>query len=394
MAIPGSLSSFLTLAFSCYLLLVFTFFFTSFIDANMPSRTELCFAPIQELIFTPHDNSISFHCDLYHGIQSYAKTNSWINGTNCCTWNGITCDNKIGHVIGIDVSCSQLQGIIHSNSSLFCLQHLQRLNLSYNDFSGSKLSPKFGWFVNMMHLNLTTCNLTGEVPYKISYLSKLVSLDLSRNGNMKKEDSSLQWLIRHQTKVSELFFTQVDMSLVSPNTFMNLSCSLTSICLYDCQLKGRFPYNIFHLPNPHFLDLRYNHNLLKVLGFSKTGFPIDLPNLISNLKSLRKLYLSGCNFTGSYPRLLPNLTQITSLDLSHNNFGGQIPWSTFLKLERLSFLDLSFNSFTGQLSDVSTNLSELSSSNYSSNSQPLSHTPLKLEFLALSYNLLNGTIPS
>ena len=28
----------------------------------------------------PHDNSIPFHCDLYHGIQSYAKTNSWING--------------------------------------------------------------------------------------------------------------------------------------------------------------------------------------------------------------------------------------------------------------------------------------------------------------------------
>ena len=26
----------------------------------------------------PHNNSISFHCDLYHGIQSYAKTNSWI----------------------------------------------------------------------------------------------------------------------------------------------------------------------------------------------------------------------------------------------------------------------------------------------------------------------------
>ena len=75
----------------------------------------------------PHDNSIPFHCDLYHGIQSYAKTNSWINGTICCTWNGITCDNKIGHVIGIDVSCSQLQGIIHSNSSLFYLQHLQRL---------------------------------------------------------------------------------------------------------------------------------------------------------------------------------------------------------------------------------------------------------------------------
>ena len=96
---------------------VFTFFFTSFIDANMSSRTENSFS-------LPHDNSISFHRDLYHGIQSYAKTNSWINGTNCCTWNGITCDKKTGHVIGIDISCSQLQGTVHSNSGLFSLQHL------------------------------------------------------------------------------------------------------------------------------------------------------------------------------------------------------------------------------------------------------------------------------
>ena len=405
MAIPGSLSSFLTLAFSCYLLLVFTFIFTSFIDANMPSRTELCFAPIQELIFTPHDNSISFHCDLYHGIQSYAKTNSWINGTNCCTWNGITCDNKTGHVIGIDVSCSQLQGTIHSNSSLFSLQHLQRLNLSYNDFSGSKLSPKFGWFANMTHLNLTTCNLTGEVPYEISYLSKLVSLDLSWNGNLKLEEQSLRRLIQNQTKLSELSLVSVDMSLVSPNSFMNLSSSLTSLRLFDCQLKGRFPYNIFHLPNLHFLDLRYNHNLtgslpkqnwsspLKVLGLSETRFPIDLPNLISNLKSLRKLYLNKCNFTRSYPTLLPNLTQITSLDLSHNNFGGQIPWF-FLKFERLSFLDLSFNNFIGQLSDVSTNFIELSPSNNSSNCQSVNYIPSKLKSLCLSHNLLNGSIPS
>ena len=111
------------------------------------------------------------------------------------------------------------------------------------------------------------------------------------------------------------------------------------------------------------------------------------------MKSLRKFYLSGCSFTGSYPTLLPNLTQITSSNLSHNNFSSQIPWS-FLKLGQLSFLDLSFNSFTCQLLDVSTNLDELSSSNNSSNSQPVSHTSLKLEFLALSYNLLNGTIPS
>ena len=140
------------------------------------------------------------------------------------------------------------------------------------------------------------------------------------------------------------------MSLVSPNSFMNLSSSLTSLRLFDCQLKGRFPYNIFHLPNLHFLDLRYNHNLtgslpkqnwsspLKVLGLSETRFPIDLPNLISNLKSLRKLYLSRCNFTRSYPTLLPNLTQITSLYLSHNNLIWWPDTMVFPKIWMTQFL--------------------------------------------------------
>ncbi|KAM3684059.1 hypothetical protein ACJW31_11G013700 [Castanea mollissima] len=321
------------------------------------------------------------------------QTNSWINGTNCCTWNGITYDDKVGHVIGIDVSCSQLQGTIHSNSSLFSLQHLQRLNLSYNDFSGSKLSPKFGWFMNMTHLNLTACNLTMEVPYEISYLSKLVSLDLSWSGNMKLDKQTLQRLIQNQTKLSELSLVTIEMSLVSPYSFMNLSSSLTSLSLYDCQLRGRFPYNIFHLPNLHFLDLRYNHNLigylskynwsspLKVLGLSETGFPIDLPILINNLKLLRfrSLQTRLCNFTRSYPILLPNLTQITSLDLSHNNFGGQIP-GFFLKFERLSLLDLSY----------------LDLSNYKLQAPlPVSISKLvSLYHINVSFNNLSGTMES
>ena len=331
--------------------------------------------------------------------------NSWINGTNCCAWNRVTCDYTTGNVIGIDRSCSQLQGTINSNSSLFSLRQLQKLNLSYNDFSVSTMSSKFGWFANMTHLNLTKSNLSGKVPSDISYLSKLVSLDLSRNDNMRLDDISLQRLIQNQTKLSELFMVKVDMSLLSPSSFMNFSSSLTSLRLYDCQLKGRFPNNIFHFPNLHLLDVSYNHNLvgslpnynwtspLKVLGLFETGFLIELPNLINNLKSLRKLYLSGCNFIGSYPTFFSDLTKITSFDLSRNNFSGQIPWS-LLKFERLTLLDLLFNNFVGQLSNVTTYLAELSSSNNYSNIQLVSPISSKLAFLDLSHILLNGMIPS
>ncbi|KAL0009130.1 hypothetical protein SO802_010632 [Lithocarpus litseifolius] len=327
-------------------------------------------------------------------------------GTDCCGWDGVTCDTMTGHVIAVDLSCSGLQGPIHPNATLFSLRHLQRLNLAFNEFYPSAISSKFGGFANMTHLNLSGSSFAGNFPSEISHLSKLVSLDLSWNYNMRIETPSLKRLVQNLTHLTELVLDEVNMSSVPPNCFMNLSSSLTSLSLYYCGLKGRFPDNIFHLPNLQLLCVSYNYNLtgslptynwstpLKSLGLSSTGFPINLPNLISNLKSLKKLYLSNCNFIGSsYPTFLPNLTQITSLGLSYNNFGGQCPWS-LLNNAGLTYLGLSGNNFIGQIPNLSTNWTQVSSSNSSSNSQSVGQIPSKLVSLYLSDNLLNGTIPS
>nr|XP_023892465.1 receptor-like protein Cf-9 [Quercus suber] len=257
----------------------------------------------------------------------------------------------------------------------------------------------------MTHLNLTASSVAGNFPSEISHLSKLVSLDLSQNLGMRIETPSLKRLVQNLTHLSELVLDDVSMFSVPPNSFMNLSSSLTSLRLFGCGLKGRFPDKIFHLPNLQLLDVSLNYNLtgslptynwstpLMSLDLSGTEFPIDLPNLISNLKSLKKLHLNACNFIGSHPTFLPNLTQITSLDLSQNNFGGQIPWS-LLNFEGLTYLDLSDNNFIGQLPEVTTNLTQIFSSNNSSNSQLVNKIPSNLEYLILSSNLLNGTIPS
>ena len=148
-------------------------------------------------------------CDLN---SYYPPKNSWKMGTDCCGWDGVTCDTMTSHVIGLDLSCSGLQGPIHPNTTLFSLRHLQRLNLAFNYFNHSSISSKFGVFANMTHLilaynyfnhytitskfggfaNMTHLNLTssffaGNFPSEISHLSKLVSLDLSFNFGMRIE---------------------------------------------------------------------------------------------------------------------------------------------------------------------------------------------------------------
>ncbi|ESR61927.1 hypothetical protein CICLE_v10017633mg, partial [Citrus x clementina] len=79
--------------------------------------------------------------------------------TNCCSWDGVTCDMATSNVISLDLSCSWLYGNIPSNTSLFHILHLQTLNLSHNDFDYSEISS-----------GLSDSYINGKIPYEISFL--------------------------------------------------------------------------------------------------------------------------------------------------------------------------------------------------------------------------------
>ena len=111
-------------------------------------------------------------------VTSYAKTSSWNESANCCEWDGITCDPTSGDVIGLDLSCGRLKGIISPNSSLFSLRHLESLDLSLNDFRGSSVLPELGQFKNMTVLDLSGSNFSGNIPLEIAHLSKLATFSL------------------------------------------------------------------------------------------------------------------------------------------------------------------------------------------------------------------------
>jgi hypothetical protein len=60
---------------------------------------------------------------------SYPRISSWNASIDCCSWDGIQCDENTNHVISIDLSSSQLYGTIHANRSLFALYTFEFLIL-------------------------------------------------------------------------------------------------------------------------------------------------------------------------------------------------------------------------------------------------------------------------
>ena len=250
---------------------------------------------------------------------SYPKTASWQEDKHCCTWDGVECDKNRSHVVGLDLTSSWLMGHFHSNSTLFFLPNLRRLNLADNDFNGSLIPSEFGNFKSLTYLNLSYSIFSGQIPFEISQLSSLVSLDLSENELLIKAPVWKR-VIGNLTQLRELILDDTNMSSIRPNSLMNLSSSLTTLSLRDSDLRGKLENIILCLPSIQTLDLTGNSNLeSSLLMFSR-----EFLNSIDNLKSLKHLALPYCNFTGSIPAWLGNFTKLTYLDLSYNSFNGEI----------------------------------------------------------------------
>ncbi|EOY13302.1 Receptor like protein 33 [Theobroma cacao] len=367
-------------------LLHFQVHFSSSSPSSFLPSAHLCL-PAQRAALLEFKNTIS----VYDDCRYYLWRNSWNDSTDCCSWGGVSCHAVTGHVIGIDLSQSCLYGTLPANSSLFHLQGLQQLNLAFNDFNGSISSELFNQLVSLTHLNLSYNSFSDLIPYEISLLSKLVSLDLSNNAYyiysyLRFDSQGFDMLARNLTELRNLILDFVEMSDVALPSFMNLTSSLERWSLHDCQLDGELPSEVFSLPYLQHIDLGSNEN---VTGY----FPKS--NLSSGLKLLD---LSFCSFRGSIPASIGNLSQIIHLDFSENDFGGHIPY-IFENLNKLTFLSFSSCNFSGQLPTTMFNLTQLTHLDLSFNrlEGPLPNHVSELQLLEtfwLSSNLVSGGLPS
>nr|XP_048337083.1 receptor-like protein 7 [Ziziphus jujuba var. spinosa] len=328
---------------------------------------------------------------------------------------------ETGFVVGLDLS-SSLEGPLRSNSTLFRLLHLRKLNLADNNFSSCSIPSEFGQLSRLTHLDLSYSKFSGRIPSEISSLTNLISLDLSYYSGMdfpfgtyptKQEPELLRRLSQNLTSLGELHLSGLNLSSKVPESLANLP-SLTHLSLDRCGLIGEFPKRIFQLPNIQVVDLYDNEDLtgslpefhsgsnLTSLTLKNAKFVGKIPNSIDNLKSLDELVLQSCMFSGPVPYSIGNLSQLSYLSLSDNFFSGQLP-STLGSLVKIQELALGRNEFSDNFFHGSLPISppylleDIDFRNNSLTGSIPSHTfdnLTSLDCLDLSSNSLNGAIPS
>ncbi|KOM46442.1 hypothetical protein LR48_Vigan07g014600 [Vigna angularis] len=357
-------------------------------------------------------NNNNYYYNDYYCHRVYPTIATWENGTDCCSWYGVTCHPIFGYVTALDLACGGLQGKINANSTLFSLSHMQSLNLAFNDFSKSQIPSTIGEFGSLTHLNLSCSNFEGEIPPEISHLSKLQSLDLSIDDafQLRWEEGTWKRMLQNATDLRVLYLKGTDLSSTSMRS-LNLSSSLITLSLTETGLKGKLTDDILCLPNLQHLYLSDNFYLhgqlpdlscasasLNVLEISFCELDGPIPDSFSNLTHLTLFDLSSNHFNGSIPPSLLTLPRLNSLLLHSNLLSGKIP-NVFHQSNRFQKLDLNSNNIQGELPSTFSNLQHLIYLDIADNKLegPLPNKITgfsDLTWLILNDNLINGTIPS
>ncbi|XP_050139162.1 receptor-like protein 2 [Malus sylvestris] len=211
----------------------------------------------------------------------------------------------------LSLSYSRLTNITGAMRILMRCKSLKVLILS-TTFYGEKIPSdeamaNFDGFQNLQMLDLSNCQLNGEIPQWLSKLKKLGILILNFNritGSIPNDD------------VLELpIYTSTN------RTFMQYKLSYFPrvIDVKNNSISGRIPIEIGQLQLIQKLDLNMNN----FLG--------EIPEQISNLENLEELDLSMNHFSRKIPLSLASLSFLDSFNVSYNNLEGSIPTGTQLQ---------------------------------------------------------------
>ncbi|XP_076894344.1 receptor-like protein EIX2 [Bidens hawaiensis] len=328
----------------------------------------------------------------------------------CCKWNGVTCNNRTGHVTELNLSSYSLgelgslpylQYLSLGNltscivDNIDWLSHMSDLiHLNMDDISLAKANSWVNVILglqNLSYLSLSRCDLSQVMhPYSSSFLnSSTSSIDTLYLNDNNLNSSMYHWL--WPLTSNKLRYLDLSKNMLDGKSFGYL-CSLTNL---------DFSYNSVVANLPDFLNNNWSGCTSVALqtlhaSYSRfTGVPseADMPNL----SYVYDIGLSSCNLGPLFPRWIQSLKKLTRLNIAKNGISDTIPvefWNIWPS--QLTNLNLSANNISGEVHDLVSNFSpylvstiDLSSNNFYGH---IAKVPSTLASLDLSRNKFHGGI--
>ncbi|KAJ1287751.1 hypothetical protein BS78_02G034200 [Paspalum vaginatum] len=317
---------------------------------------------------------------------------SWQAGSDCCHWEGVTCDMAFGTVISLDLGGFEDLDLTsyRLDPALFNLTSLRNLSLAFVDFR-TALLPASGGFERLkgiIHLNLSYTSLMDQVLIGIGCLANLVTLDLSGNYELYFSRSGFQTFLANMSNLRELYLDGVDLSLTGSTwstVLLDSVPQLQILSLSDCDIigsihpsfsrlhyltkldisgnncEGQFPTEILQLKSLRTLDLSYNPmlsvrltnflagNHLRTLNLFGTNFSYDMSSSFTNLESLKTLGLTTMANDNQLPSLISQLPSMDALGLMGGSDWKRPALSWVGNLTQLTLLVLDGYDFSNKL---------------------------------------------
>ncbi|GLT91255.1 hypothetical protein SLE2022_091520 [Rubroshorea leprosula] len=331
---------------------------------------------------------------------------------------------SLNHLMKIDLSYNHITG--NFPSWITNLTDLRQLGLGFNMLQGS-LPSSISRLKNLEALYVYFNNLSGIVEFDTFLeLKSLNSLALSFNNfslviktptNKKIPKFKLLSLascnlreipdfLRNQSELNVLSLTSNNLHGQIPSWIFNMSASLWVLCLSNNNFTS-FEESFLVFPSTSLLYLNLNFNSLKgslpipplsILFYFVSGnmFSGEIPPQFCNMTSLQLLDLSQNNLSGTMLQCFGNLSSMLALNLEGNNFHGPIPetWESGNKLKEIK---MGKNNLQGRLPRSLGNCKMLEFLDLGNNKIEdtfpywLGALP-KLRILILHSNRLHGTI--
>ncbi|KHN14053.1 LRR receptor-like serine/threonine-protein kinase ERL1 [Glycine soja] len=327
-----------------------------------------------------------------------SRLSSW-EGSDCCQWKGVACNNVTGHVVKLDLRnpCYPLR-----DQGYFQPNYLQQLDLTNNELD--RFPAWLVQLVNLELLDLSENSINGLIPQTIGQLKKLNTLYLDKNNlhgnipnslgqllNLHNLDISLnhlESLISNITWPKQLVYLNLTNNHITgslPQDIGDRLPNVTSLFLGNNLISGSIPNSLCKI-NLYNLDLSGNmlsgenpdcwrdSQGLNEVNLSSNNLSGVIPSSFGNVSTLEWFHLNNNSIHGGFPSSLINLKHLLILDLGENHLSGIIPsWIGNIS-SSMQILRLRQNKFSGK---IPSQLCQLSA----------------LQILDLSNNDLMGSIP-